>query len=67
MVCKEHEEILRDAWNQEQAHAEEKAREKLEKKVYSHWKIFIRGMLALEKVRKKYSGQVSENMIFAQR
>ena len=59
VACKEYETVLKEAWEEEQAHAEEKAREKIEKRVYSHWKTFIRGLLALEKVRKKYSSQVS--------
>lgn len=58
VACEEHEKILREAWEEEQAHAEEKAREKIEKRVYSRWKTFIRGLYALEKVRKKYTSKV---------
>ena len=61
-MCKEHETVLREAWEQEQAHAEEKAREKLEKRVYSNWKALIRGLLALQKVRQKYSDKVCFNI-----
>ena len=59
MACKEHEAVLREAWEEEQARAEEKAQQKMEKRVYSNWKTLIRGLLALQRVRLKYSNEVS--------
>ncbi|XP_076814596.1 DNA repair protein complementing XP-C cells homolog [Clavelina lepadiformis] len=55
IACAEHEEILRIAWTEEQAHVAKRAQEKLEQKVYSRWKVLIKGMLALERVRRKYN------------
>nr|CAB3267791.1 DNA repair protein complementing XP-C cells-like [Phallusia mammillata] len=54
VACKEHEKILREAWKEDQVHAAERAKEKREQKIYGMWKKLIRGLTALERVRRKY-------------
>ncbi|KAG8035128.1 hypothetical protein G9C98_001618 [Cotesia typhae] len=55
VVCEEHEETLRDAWNQEQIEAEKRAKEKRDKRIWGNWKKLIRGVLIKEKIAYKYN------------
>lgn len=54
VVCKENADALMDAWNQAQELAEERAREKREKRILDNWKKLVKGLLFREKVRSKY-------------
>lgn len=57
IACKEHEDILRSAWEEDQANAAERAQAKRENRIYGNWKKLIRGVLALQRVRSKYKDQ----------
>ena len=54
IVCKEFEETLIDAWNEEQENARKRELEKREKRIYGNWKKLIKGLLIREKVKNKY-------------
>jgi len=62
VVCTEHVETLKAAWRENQIYAAEKAKKKLEEKIYSNWKKLIRGLFARERVQKRY-GQNDEKNI----
>ncbi|XP_070501886.1 DNA repair protein complementing XP-C cells homolog isoform X2 [Chironomus tepperi] len=55
VVCKEFEEKVIDAWNREQEQAEQKEREKIEKRVYGNWKKLIKGLLIKQRLMQKYN------------
>ncbi|KAL7052141.1 hypothetical protein ACKWTF_004785 [Chironomus riparius] len=55
VVCKEFEEKVIDAWNREQEQAEQKEREKIEKRVYGNWKKLIKGLLIKRRLMQKYN------------
>ncbi|KAH0552003.1 hypothetical protein KQX54_004093 [Cotesia glomerata] len=55
IVCEEHEETIRDAWNQEQVEAEKRAKDKRDKRIWGNWKKLIRGVLIKEKIAYKYN------------
>lgn len=55
IICKEFEEKVVDAWAREQEEAEEKEREKFEKRVYGNWKKLIKGLLIRERLMQKYN------------
>lgn len=55
VVCKEHEEVLVAAWREDQLHAAEREQKKREQRIYGLWKQIIKGVLALERVKRKYA------------
>nr|XP_039262594.1 DNA repair protein complementing XP-C cells homolog isoform X2 [Styela clava] len=55
IACIEYAETLEEAWKEDQLHAAEREREKKDKRVYGHWKFFIKAMLAKERVKRKYA------------
>nr|XP_026691298.1 DNA repair protein complementing XP-C cells [Ciona intestinalis] len=54
VVCKEFEEVLTDAWEEEETLAAERAFAKREERVLKNWKLLFRGVLTLERLRNKY-------------
>ncbi|XP_068627766.1 DNA repair protein complementing XP-C cells homolog [Battus philenor] len=54
VVCKEFEEILKDAWVKDQEEQERKEREKIDTRVYGNWKKLIKGLLIRERLKLKY-------------
>ncbi|CAL8281906.1 unnamed protein product, partial [Merluccius merluccius] len=57
VVCEEHEEILRAAWQEDQALQKQKEREKREKRAASNWKLLVRGLLIKERLQRRYGGR----------
>ncbi|XP_072181735.1 DNA repair protein complementing XP-C cells homolog isoform X1 [Diadema setosum] len=60
VVCKEFEEVLVSAWEEEQAEMERKAKEKREARAMKHWKLFIKSLLIRERLKKQYSNAESQ-------
>ncbi|XP_057335565.1 DNA repair protein complementing XP-C cells homolog [Microplitis mediator] len=54
VVCEEHEDTLRDAWEQEQIDAVKRAKDKRDKRIWGNWRKLIRGVLIKEKIAIKY-------------
>ncbi|XP_077869408.1 DNA repair protein complementing XP-C cells homolog [Saccoglossus kowalevskii] len=61
VVCEEHQEMLLDAWQQDQQETERKEREKKEKRVLKHWKLLIKGLLIRERLKKRF--QTEDNLV----
>lgn len=61
VVCKEYEEVLVAAWEEEQEIAQQRQIEKREKRIYDNWRKLIKGLLIREKVRKKYENNEEED------
>ncbi|KAL5013590.1 hypothetical protein ScPMuIL_007860 [Solemya velum] len=55
IVCKEFEEVLRNAWVEDQENQIKRQTEKREKRVYSHWKLFIKSLLIKERLKKRFN------------
>lgn len=55
VVCQEFEQVLRDAWREDQIHAAEREQKKREERIYGRWKLLIKGALAKERISRKYS------------
>lgn len=54
VVCKEFEDIIRNAYDVEQEEQERREREKIEQRVYGNWKKLIKGLLIRERLKDKY-------------
>lgn len=54
VVCEEHEDTLRCAWEQEQIEAVRRAKDKRDKRIWGNWRKLIRGVLIKEKIASKY-------------
>ncbi|XP_077400420.1 DNA repair protein complementing XP-C cells isoform X2 [Vanacampus margaritifer] len=54
IVCEEHEEILRAAWEEEQELQKQKEKEKREKRVISNWTLLVKGLLIRERLKQRY-------------
>ncbi|XP_045763867.1 DNA repair protein complementing XP-C cells homolog [Maniola jurtina] len=54
VVCKEFEEVITEAWIKDQEDQERKEQEKIEARVYGHWRKLIRGLLIKERLKAKY-------------
>ena len=61
IVCKEFEEVLIAAWEEEQVNAAKREHEKKEKRVYDNWRKLIKGLLIREKVKKKYKTESEDD------
>ncbi|XP_012682897.2 DNA repair protein complementing XP-C cells [Clupea harengus] len=57
IVCEEHEEILRAAWENEQEIQQKKEIEKREKRVVSNWTLLVKGLLIRERLKRRYGQQ----------
>ena len=65
VVCSEHEDTLREAWEEEQVEATKRAKEKQEKRVYGNWKKLIHGLLIRERLAAKYEFSKEEKSVAA--
>ncbi|XP_072941548.1 DNA repair protein complementing XP-C cells homolog [Epargyreus clarus] len=54
VVCKEFEDIIINAWQEDQEEQERKEMEKLEARVYGNWRRLIKGLLIRERLKLKY-------------
>ena len=54
VVCKEHQEVLMDAWNTEIEEKAKKDAAKKEKRVLDNWRKLVKGKLTAEKIKRKY-------------
>ncbi|KAK0098911.1 hypothetical protein PV326_000072 [Microctonus aethiopoides] len=61
VVCEEFEDILREAWEEEQAKVAARAKEKRDKRIWGNWRKLIRGLFIREKIIAKYSSQGNED------
>ncbi len=55
MICKEHEETLREAIEQQKQITIEKEIKKKEDRVYKNWRKLIRGLIIKQNLAKKYA------------
>ncbi|XP_015520147.2 DNA repair protein complementing XP-C cells homolog isoform X1 [Neodiprion lecontei] len=60
IVCEEFEDVLREAWEVEQAEADKRAREKYEKRVYGNWRKLIKAVFIRERLTAKYDFNADE-------
>lgn len=65
VVCSEHEDTLREAWEEEQVEAAKRAKEKQEKRVYGNWKKLIHGLIIRERLAAKYEFSKEEKSVAA--
>ncbi|XP_077370968.1 DNA repair protein complementing XP-C cells isoform X2 [Festucalex cinctus] len=67
IVCEEHEEILRAAWEEEQELQKKKEKEKREKRVISNWTLLVKGLLIRERLKQRYGkkGQAAGSLAAA--
>ncbi|XP_058246091.1 DNA repair protein complementing XP-C cells isoform X1 [Hemibagrus wyckioides] len=57
IVCEEHEEILKAAWENEQEIQKKKEQEKREKRALANWKLLVKGLLIKERLQRRYGQQ----------
>ncbi|XP_049341877.1 DNA repair protein complementing XP-C cells [Astyanax mexicanus] len=57
IVCEEHQEILRAAWENEQEILKQKEQEKREKRAVSNWKLLVKGLLIRDRLQRRYGQQ----------
>lgn len=55
VICKEHEQVLRDAIEQQKQIAIEKEIKKKQERVYKNWRKLIRGLIIKQNLAKKYA------------
>lgn len=63
IVCIEYEDILREAWEVEQAEAVKRTKEKKDKRVYGNWKRLIQGLFIRERLVAKYEFSEEKKLI----
>ncbi|XP_042536002.1 DNA repair protein complementing XP-C cells [Dipodomys spectabilis] len=57
IVCEEFRDVLLAAWENEQALAEKKEKEKREKRALGNWKLLVRGLLIRERLKLRYGAK----------
>lgn len=57
IVCEEHQEILKEAWENEQDIQQKKEQEKREKRVVANWTLLVKGLLIKERLKRRYGQQ----------
>ncbi|TRY66848.1 hypothetical protein DNTS_033021 [Danionella cerebrum] len=57
IVCEEHEEILKAAWENEQDIQQKKELEKREKRAVANWTLLVKGLLIKERLKRRYGQQ----------
>ncbi|XP_072536954.1 DNA repair protein complementing XP-C cells [Salminus brasiliensis] len=57
IVCEEHQEILKAAWENEQEIQKKKEEEKREKRAVSNWTLLVKGLLIKERLQRRYGQQ----------
>ncbi|KAM3617709.1 uncharacterized protein V6R79_010099 [Siganus canaliculatus] len=58
IVCEEHEEILRAAWEEEQELQKQREKEKREKRAVSNWTLLVKGLIIREKLKQRYNKKI---------
>ncbi|XP_015121057.1 DNA repair protein complementing XP-C cells homolog [Diachasma alloeum] len=61
IVPEEHEDILREAWEEEQVAAAKRAREKRDKRIWGNWRKLIRGLMIRERLAAKYEFKADDD------
>lgn len=54
IVCEEHSDTLREAWEEEQANKTKREEEKRQKRIWDNWKRLLKAVIIREKLRVKY-------------
>ncbi|XP_026863467.2 DNA repair protein complementing XP-C cells [Electrophorus electricus] len=54
IVCEEHEDILKAAWENEQEIQQKKEQEKREKRAVANWTLLVKGLLIKERLQRRY-------------
>ncbi|XP_068713927.1 DNA repair protein complementing XP-C cells homolog [Montipora foliosa] len=62
VVCKEFEQVLLDAWREEEEQAEKRKAEKREKRMLANWKLLTRSLLIRERLKKRYDTAEEPNL-----
>ncbi|XP_051759714.1 DNA repair protein complementing XP-C cells isoform X2 [Ctenopharyngodon idella] len=57
IVCEEHQEILKAAWENEQDIQQKKEQEKREKRAVANWTLLVKGLLIKERLKRRYGQQ----------
>ncbi|XP_056628593.1 DNA repair protein complementing XP-C cells isoform X1 [Triplophysa dalaica] len=57
VVCEEHQEILKAAWENEQDIQQKKEEEKCEKRAVANWCLLVKGLLIKERLKRRYGQQ----------
>lgn len=57
VVCEEHQEILKAAWENEQDIQQKKEQEKREKRAVANWTLLVKGLLIKERLKRRYGQQ----------
>lgn len=55
VVCKEYEDTLVDAWNQEVDESRKREQKRFEDRVYGNWKRLVKALLIRERLKIKYN------------
>ncbi|XP_063989217.1 DNA repair protein complementing XP-C cells homolog [Diachasmimorpha longicaudata] len=61
IVPEEHEDTLREAWEEEQVLAAKRAREKRDKRIWGNWRKLIRGVMIRERLAAKYEFKADDD------
>ncbi|XP_020602112.1 DNA repair protein complementing XP-C cells homolog [Orbicella faveolata] len=61
VVCEEFEQVLLDAWQEEEEQAEKKKAEKREKRMLANWRLLTRSLLIRERLKKRYDTEETSN------
>lgn len=61
VVCKEFEETLRAAWQQDQIESAKRAVEKRENRIYGNWKKLIKGLFIRERLAARYDFKAGDD------
>ncbi|XP_074609302.1 DNA repair protein complementing XP-C cells homolog isoform X2 [Acropora palmata] len=60
VVCQEFEQVLLDAWREEEELAERRKAEKREKRMLANWKLLTRSLLIRERLKKRYDTKTED-------
>ncbi|XP_063695608.1 DNA repair protein complementing XP-C cells homolog [Culicoides brevitarsis] len=63
VVCEEFEELVTNAWIEEQDELMKKEREKIEKRVYGNWRKLIKGLLIKKRLQARYNFEADDEEI----
>lgn len=55
VVCREYEDVLKDAWNQEIEESRKRQQKRYEDRVYGNWKRLVKALLIRERLKIKYN------------
>lgn len=63
VVCKEFEDTLTAAWEEEQVNAQQRSKEKRQKRALGNWKRLIKGLIIRERLKAKYCSDPDDVII----